>query len=76
MMRGDIPEGVQYQVYLFRRDYQNGLAISDRYLALINSPEYLTADSRDKRKRSLEPKRKQRQRPVDTKSIKATTSKH
>jgi hypothetical protein len=49
----DLPVGVQYQVYLFQRDYRNGLAISDRYLALINSPEYLQAGSRDKQKTQI-----------------------
>jgi hypothetical protein len=65
------PPGVQYQIYLFQRDYRNGLAISDQYLALVNSPEYLTAGSRDKQKRSLEPSKR---KPIAaTKNIKQTT---
>jgi hypothetical protein len=62
------PKGIEYQVYLFQRDYRNGVAISERYLALINSPEYLTAGSRDKQKRSLGPSKR---KPIA--SIKQTT---
>lgn len=38
--------GVHYQVGLFRRDYKNGDAITERYLALVRSPNYLSSSGR------------------------------
>ncbi len=38
--------GVYYQAELFRRDYRNGDAIAERYLALLNSSDYLSSSGR------------------------------
>lgn len=41
--------GVHYQAGLFRRDYKNGDAIAERYLALVRSPKYATTCGRQDR---------------------------